>query len=94
MYEDSSSKSTEASDVNATNPGLPRLRDQGTGDVQSGCAFWARCEAQYPSLARMTFDVLLILSAECERVLSCSKIDRRAGMKGDIYPSLTRQDKN
>ena len=53
------------------------------------CAFWARYEAQYPSLARMAFDVLSIpaMSAECERVFSSSKIlldDRRARMKEDI----------
>jgi hypothetical protein len=53
------------------------------------CAFWARYEAQYPSLARMAFDILSIpaMSAECERVFSSAKIllsDRRARMKEDI----------
>jgi hypothetical protein len=53
------------------------------------CAFWAFYEAQYPSLARMAFDILSIpaMSAECERVFSSAKIllnDRRARMKEDI----------
>jgi hypothetical protein len=53
------------------------------------CAFWARYEAQYPSLARMAFDILSIpaMSAECERVFSSAKLlltDRRARMKEDI----------
>jgi hypothetical protein len=52
------------------------------------CAFWARYEAQYPSLARMAFDILSIpaMSAECERVFSSAKLlltDRRARMKED-----------
>ena len=53
------------------------------------CAFWARYEAYYPSLARMAFDVLSIpaMSAECERVFSSAKLlltDRRARMKEEI----------
>jgi len=53
------------------------------------CAFWASCETQYPSLARMAFDMLSILamSSECERMFSSTKIllsDRRARMKEDI----------
>jgi len=53
------------------------------------CAFWASYEAQYPSLARMAFDVLSIpaMSSECERMFSSTKIllsDRRARMKEDI----------
>jgi hypothetical protein len=53
------------------------------------CVFWERYEAQYPSLARMAFDVLSIpaMSSECERVFSATKIllsDRRARMKEDI----------
>jgi hAT family protein len=52
------------------------------------CAFWARYEAQYPSLACMAFDILSIpaMSAECERVFSSAKLlltDRRARMKED-----------
>jgi len=67
--------------------------DQGTEDYQPDspvdlCAFWARHESQYPSLARMAFDILSIpaMSAECERVFSSTKIllsDRRARMKED-----------
>ena len=46
------------------------------------CAFWARYEACYPSLARMAFDMLSIpaMSAECERVFNSAKLlitDRR-----------------
>ena len=53
------------------------------------CAFWASCETQYPSLARMAFDILLIpaMSSEYERMFSLTKIllsDRRARMKEDI----------
>ena len=53
------------------------------------CAFWARYEAEYPSLARMAFDVLSIpaMSAECERVFSSTKLlltDQRARMKEDV----------
>jgi hAT family C-terminal dimerisation region len=53
------------------------------------CAFWARYEGQYPSLARMAYDVLSVpaMSAECERVFSAAKLllsDRRARMKEDI----------
>jgi hypothetical protein len=53
------------------------------------CAFWASCETQYPSLARMAFDMLSIpaMSSECERMFSSTKIllsDRRARMKEDI----------
>lgn len=53
------------------------------------CAFWACHEAQYPSLARMAFDILSIpaMSSECERVFSSAKIllsDRRARMKEDV----------
>jgi hypothetical protein len=71
--------------------------DQGSEEIQSSsqvksvnlCAFWARHEAQYPSLARMAFDILSIpaMSSECERVFSSAKIllnDRRARMKEDI----------
>jgi hAT family C-terminal dimerisation region len=73
--------------------------DQRSADLESSsrsqlksvnlCAFWERYEAQYPSLARMAFDMLSIpaMSAECERVFSSAKIllsDRRARMKEDI----------
>jgi hypothetical protein len=76
---------------------MEHFPDQGSEEFQSNsrpklvdlCAFWARYEAQYPSLARMAFDVLSIpaLSSECERVFSSAKIlidDRRARMKEDI----------
>ena len=53
------------------------------------CAFWARYERCYPSLARMAFDILSIpaMSAECERVFSSAKLlitDRRGRLKEDI----------
>jgi hypothetical protein len=53
------------------------------------CEFWALHENEYPSLARMAFDILSIpaMSAECERVFSSTKLlltDRRARMKEDI----------
>ena len=76
---------------------MEHFPDQGSEEFQSNsrpklvdlCAFWARYEAQYPSLARMAFDVLSIpaMSSECERVFSSAKIlidDRRARMKEDI----------
>ena len=53
------------------------------------CDFWALHENEYPSLARMAFDIISIpaMSAECERVFSSTKLlltDRRARMKEDI----------
>ena len=53
------------------------------------CEFWALHENEYPSLARMAFDILSIpaMAAECERVFSSTKLlltDRRARMKEDI----------
>ena len=70
---------------------FPDEESQSSSRVKSVdlCAFWARYEAQYPSLARMAFDILSIpaMSAECERVFSSTKLlltDRRARMKEDI----------
>ena len=59
------------------------------GELIDICGWWKAHESQWPSLARMAFDMIAIpaMSSECERLFSSTKLllsDRRARMKEDI----------
>ena len=59
------------------------------GEIFDICGWWKAHESQWPSLARMAFDMIAIpaMSSECERLFSSAKLllsDRRARMKEDI----------
>lgn len=59
------------------------------GEAFDVCEWWRVHESEWPSLARMAFDMIAIpaMSSECERLFSSSKLllsDRRARMKEDI----------
>jgi len=53
------------------------------GDLFDMCGWWKAHESQWPSLARMAFDMMAIpaMSSECERLFSSAKLllsDHRA----------------